>query len=382
MPPPIIVEPSPILAAIEAINAKVATLAGALGNTIGEITEIVPPPNGVRGWVQLLDTGAVYFSAQTGAHEVHGDIYRKYKFLGPNWTGPVGDLLALGYPITDERPARGPVGRVSDFQHGSIYWHPRTGPMLVHEILNEAYQASGGETGPLGYPTADTHRWKTANPLEVHLAWGIFEKGAIASNLAGQAQLCGPLDMATVSKDDLKTLVRKQADKSVHAQDINVGLQPEIDISNVSDWQFGFPASGGRIITYTLHAFKDTGLVLPDVNFTVEIGVQFGFTSEPSFVDPSAQTLIATTNGADVEGVTFWFIPIAHGSQEVVGPSTYALGSVPMELPNQDPPVRVILDVIVSEGGDLTFLTNPIGAGNFGPIVQQKLDAMVSALLG
>jgi hypothetical protein len=61
------------------------------------------------------------------------------------------------------------------------------------------------------------------------------------------------------------------------------------------------------------------------------------------------------------------------------------IGVVPVDLPGARPPVRVILDILVTPTGDLQFFTNPMGAsgtgGDFGPVVQQQLDAKVAGLM-
>ena len=56
-----------------------------------------------------------YWSAKTGAHEVHGDIARKYHDVG----GPVHSRL--GFPTSDERDA--PGGRYNTFSDGAICWY-------------------------------------------------------------------------------------------------------------------------------------------------------------------------------------------------------------------------------------------------------------------
>ena len=59
---------------------------------------------------------SIYWTAETGANEVHGAIRDAWSRLG--W-----ETSFLGYPISDEHDSDG--GRASDFQNGSIFW---TGP--------------------------------------------------------------------------------------------------------------------------------------------------------------------------------------------------------------------------------------------------------------
>lgn len=65
----------------------------------------------------------VYWTPATGAHEVHGAIREQFIRVG-------AENSRLGYPISDEMPAPDGVGRVSNFEHGSIYWAARTGPRV------------------------------------------------------------------------------------------------------------------------------------------------------------------------------------------------------------------------------------------------------------
>lgn len=76
-------------------------------------------PNGT-GRVSFFSDGvaakAIYWSATTGAHEVHGLIAAAY------WEQAGGPCGRLGLPVSDQMPA-GP-GHVSYFEHGRIDWTP------------------------------------------------------------------------------------------------------------------------------------------------------------------------------------------------------------------------------------------------------------------
>jgi hypothetical protein len=66
-----------------------------------------------------------YWSGQTGAHEVHGDIRRKYDELG----GPASDL---GFPTSDERDIPGvPGARMNSFKGGAICWYGSYASIVV-----------------------------------------------------------------------------------------------------------------------------------------------------------------------------------------------------------------------------------------------------------
>jgi hypothetical protein len=375
----------------EAIAAKAAEKASVLGTEIGG-NELIELPNTNRGVRQRFQGGIVYFTLETGAHEVHGEIGAKYQLLGPTWSGESVNLslTPLGYPVSDEKGAHD--GRVSDFEHGSIYWHPRTGPMAIHEVLIPAYQAAGLEAGGLGFPTRDTRAWRI-DPMQKSrsLAWSLFENGCIASAPTGPPLTCGPGNTATISAGDLKTMIRHIADKKIHAKDINVGLEAQVDIVNVSDWQHDVDASGQRMIAYRLHAFKDNGLLLPDAKITILMTIQFNWKPELTFLDPAVQTLEArfpqfpNVDNPGVESVSEVGIPIAFGSQDFGVGDSIDVASIPVDLPGVQPAVRIILDIAVTPAGDLQFFTNPLGllgtGGDFGPVVQQQLDQQVAAFL-
>lgn len=101
-----------------------------------------------KGRYSEFEGGIIYWSPQTGAHEVHGTIGEKYSMLGSC------DSL-LGYPITDERKTPDGVGRFNHFQNGSIYWTPTTGAREVHGKIRDKWKEMGWEKSWLGYPTSD-----------------------------------------------------------------------------------------------------------------------------------------------------------------------------------------------------------------------------------
>lgn len=82
------------------------------------------------------------------AHQVGGRIRDKWADLG--W-----ENAALGYPVTDELTPPDKKGRFNHFQGGSIYWSPDTDAHQVWGDIRDKWAAQGWETGPLGYPVTD-----------------------------------------------------------------------------------------------------------------------------------------------------------------------------------------------------------------------------------
>ena len=77
------------------------------------------------GLYKEYNGGNIYWHPFVGAFEVHGDILQKYKLLG-------AEAGFLGYPTTDELITPDGFGRFNHFQNGSIYWTPDTGAHEVH----------------------------------------------------------------------------------------------------------------------------------------------------------------------------------------------------------------------------------------------------------
>jgi uncharacterized protein with LGFP repeats len=100
------------------------------------------------GRVSFFQRGAIYWSQDTGAHEVHGAIVGEYNATG-------GSAGRLGLPTSDERPTPDGVGRFNTFQGGSVYWSPSTGAHEIQGVIRDKWAALGWERGPLGYPISD-----------------------------------------------------------------------------------------------------------------------------------------------------------------------------------------------------------------------------------
>jgi hypothetical protein len=136
-------------ATVGEIDKKYRALGGC-GSFLGApITPEQTPPDGA-GRYSVFQNGSIYWSPSTGAFEVHGVIRDKYRDLG--WEAGL-----LGYPITDETTTPDGVGRFNVFQSGSVYWSPATGAHEVHGRIRDAYRDAGWEAGPLGYPTSDEY---------------------------------------------------------------------------------------------------------------------------------------------------------------------------------------------------------------------------------
>ena len=120
---------------------------GFLGYPVSD--ELVGRDEKGMGRYSHFQGGIVYWHPTTGAHEVHGAILRKYRELGE-------ESSFLGYPTTDERKTPNPRGRFNHFQGGSIYWTGQTGAHEVHGLIRNYWAQNGWERNEdLGFPLTD-----------------------------------------------------------------------------------------------------------------------------------------------------------------------------------------------------------------------------------
>lgn len=108
---------------------------------------------GNDGLVQDFAGGKVFFSPETGANAVEGDVLAKYESLG----GPVGS--DLGFPTANEADGGiAPVSRVSTFSAADkpvIFWSRDHGAFVVRGAMKAAWDKLGGPKGKLGAPVED-----------------------------------------------------------------------------------------------------------------------------------------------------------------------------------------------------------------------------------
>ncbi|GGN75206.1 LGFP repeat-containing protein [Nocardia rhizosphaerihabitans] len=86
-------------------------------------------------------------STPNGDITVSGEVYKKYVAVG-------GPGSPLGAP--EEAQEAGPDGgEYQDFEGGTIYWSKDSGAHIVWGEIREAWEDEGGANGPLGYPISD-----------------------------------------------------------------------------------------------------------------------------------------------------------------------------------------------------------------------------------
>ncbi|MET0693863.1 MAG: hypothetical protein ABWY56_08025, partial [Propionibacteriaceae bacterium] len=238
---------------------------------------------GKGAWRRPFPGADLYWSHDTGAHEVHGDIRAKYDALG-------GAGGRLGLPVTDESGTPDGYGRYNHFQGGSIYWTDHTGAFLVFGGVRDAWAAQGWERGPLGYPVADQHTLAPMSPADhPQVSWTLFENGAAVATADGSAVA----RHGEITPTDLRRVVRRFFDEAFSASPDNVGLHPPVDLVNVSAWGKGFWSATPRSLTFALHGFHDNGL-WADTDFKITVGLTFRLVWSMSFTEPTHKTLVVS----------------------------------------------------------------------------------------
>ena len=132
---------------IGAIREKWTALGGPQSILGQPLTDELTTPDGV-GRFNHFQGGSIYWTPQTGAHEIHGAIREKWSSLG-------FERSLLGYPLTDESTVPDRIGRFNHFQGGSIYWSPLTGAHEIHGAIRDRWAELGFERSFLGYPVTD-----------------------------------------------------------------------------------------------------------------------------------------------------------------------------------------------------------------------------------
>jgi len=135
---------------LSAIQAKYGALGGTGGFLGAPVTPELPTPDHVGAFTHYSNGGSIYWTPATAAHEVHGAIRATWSALG--W-----ETSVLGYPVTDENVTPDGVGRYNHFTGGSVYWTAGTGAHEVHGAIRGKWAALGWETY-LGYPTTNESR--------------------------------------------------------------------------------------------------------------------------------------------------------------------------------------------------------------------------------
>ncbi|CAO5175776.1 lysozyme [Frankia sp. AiPs1] len=123
--------------------------AGLTALVLGAPISVENPAGGGGRWQQYAN-GLAFWSVSTGVHALYGPISTKYLALG-------GSNSLLRRPISDIEFTSAPGGQQARFQGGWIYWSAATGAHEVHGQILRTYLALGGSGSALGLPTSDEY---------------------------------------------------------------------------------------------------------------------------------------------------------------------------------------------------------------------------------
>lgn len=121
-----------------------------------------------RGKYQRFEGGSIYWTPETGAWVVRGAIFDKWGDF--DW-----EKGFVGYPVMDEVDPGDGRGRFQNFEGGQIYWTPQTGAHEVHGPIFDKWGESQWEKGPLGYPVTDIMEVPGTNKLYCDFEHGKIE---------------------------------------------------------------------------------------------------------------------------------------------------------------------------------------------------------------
>lgn len=126
------------------ITQKYAELNGQVGLGSPTSNEI-----GFRGGAyQHYERGSIVSSPAGGTRVLKGALRNA-------WLSDVAEYGTLGHPTTDQRRGLKNGGVSQNYQQGTIIYSPATGARISTGPIRAAWQQTGAENGPLGYPTSD-----------------------------------------------------------------------------------------------------------------------------------------------------------------------------------------------------------------------------------
>ncbi len=126
------------------IAKKYAALGGSSG-FLGPVVTAEKANADKRGRVARYRNGNIYWTAKTGAHEVHGRILAEFsKQAGVNGV--------LKYPTSDTKRSADGKSDYVNFENGRIYDRGGAGVFTVPKPYFAKHEAFGGVYGVLGYP--------------------------------------------------------------------------------------------------------------------------------------------------------------------------------------------------------------------------------------
>jgi uncharacterized protein with LGFP repeats len=153
-----------------------------LGGASGFLGKVVVPERANsdrRGRVARYEGGNIYWTATTGAHEVHGRILAEFS----NQAGVNGPLK---YPTSDTRRARDGKSSYSNFENGRIYDRGSAGVVTILKPHFTKHEEFGGVYGVLGYPRENARTSRDGKSRYQNFEKGrIYQQGSRVTEIHG-----------------------------------------------------------------------------------------------------------------------------------------------------------------------------------------------------
>jgi uncharacterized protein with LGFP repeats len=179
-----------------AVTNPLATSYVDAGGATGDLGfPVVPQENGLRdgGSGQLFEGGSIW---NTGPDRT----WVVFQLIEDGWDRTGWEEGPLGYPVDDLVELDG--GFAQEFEGGAVYWSEATGSHGVSSPIYDRWAAAGYEDGPLGYPLTDARALPNGGQYQQFQggyvystaatgAWSV--RGAIRTAWAGTGSEKGPL---------------------------------------------------------------------------------------------------------------------------------------------------------------------------------------------
>lgn len=265
---------------------------GALGLPISAAAAI---PGGYR---QSFQQAQMYWkSTASKAFEVHGAILTKYVSSG----GPA----VWGYPVSNEEDIKSgtaTIGRISEFERCSFYWSAGSGAFEVHGEIRNRYRDIGGPGGDLGFPTSDESDIPGAS---APARYNTFQRGSILwFGSPSETYVCVAFDitLGRVDTEESEGWLRGQNDVYMYAtiednghviHSERIPSSGDSDGNNIYDVNKTFnlgpagiiPNNPSRTIKFGLDVWDsdwpDGDDHLGDFEFTLSMANAWGFRGNP-----------------------------------------------------------------------------------------------------
>lgn len=228
----------------------------------------------VSGRYNQFQRGVVLWkSGATEAFEVRGAIHRRYVRLG-------SEKGFLEYPVTDELGTPDGIGRFNHFENGSIYWKPTTGAHEVHGLIRKLWAERGWETDAgTGFPISNELPVADGSPHR----FSDFEDGVIVW-VSGEpaARLGTKHPIASKPADEIFAAMADEVEKILTSADekIYITRGPSAAGLPIAEPPGGDP---GGVFAITDYEQRASGIRNRKHQIAVDFGYEVSGTNDPDF---------------------------------------------------------------------------------------------------